>query len=418
MEQRNRVRLIAAGVVGHLLEWYDFAIYGYFAVSIGQNFFPQGDKVAEVLAAFGVFATGYVGRPLGGLVVGSIGDRYGKRTALSLSVIAMAVPTFLVGLLPGYQTLGVAAPVVLTLLCIVQGLSAGGECATSFTFTVETALPHRRGLTGACSTSAAACGMLLGSGAGAVMASLLPVDELHDWGWRVPFLLGLLVGVMGCVLRRHVQETNLPPHSGHEPVRETFRSHKTLLARITTLKAFSAVGYYLMFLYVVSWLQLVDGVAPERALDINTASMVAIVPIMLAAGWLSDRVGRKPLLTVAAAAGVLGAVPFLWLMHHADTRLVMLGQFGFVVIVGTAMAVTPSFLVESTPAAFRCTIISIGHNTGFGVMGGLSPLAATWLVQRTGMDLSPAYMIVAAAAATLLSLTTFRETAPARTGGP
>jgi MHS family proline/betaine transporter-like MFS transporter len=418
MDQRSRFRLVAAGTIGNILEWYDFAIYGYFAISIGQNFFPQSDPVAQVLAAFGVFAIGYLMRPLGGMLTGAIGDRYGRRAALSFSVTAMAIPTFLMGLLPGYQTLGVAAPILLTLLRMIQGLSVGGECTTAFTFMIENAPTHRRGLTGAIAMCGSTFGMLLGSAAGAAMASALPADTLHDWGWRVPFLFGLLVGMVGYLLRRHVHDMSLPTHRGHSALAETLRNNKRLLVRLAGLAAFAAVGYYLMFLYVVSWLQLVDGVAPARALDINSFSMAMMIPVMLAAGWLSDRIGRKPPLTAAVVLGFIGAVPFLWLMHHSNSALIVLGQLGFVLVNGTAASIMPSLMVESTPTAIRCTVIAIGYNVTYGVLGGLSPLAATWLVHRTDIDLSPAFMVMAAAVVSFAALLTFKESLPARPDRP
>ncbi|MBY0325211.1 MAG: MFS transporter [Reyranella sp.] len=411
MGQSSRIRLIAAGTIGNVLEWYDFAIYGYFAVSIGQNFFPSGDPVAQVLAAFGVFAAGFVMRPLGGLVTGLIGDRYGRRTALTVSVAAMAVPTFLVGALPNYEAIGIAAPILLTLLRMIQGLSVGGECTTSFTFLVENAPPGRAGLTGAIAMSGANLGLFAGSASGALMANLLPVEALHDWGWRIPFLAGVLVGGAGYFLRRHIQETNQPTHS-RTPVTETFRNHKRLLLRIAGLAAFGTVSFFLMFLYVVSWLQLVDGVAPERALDINSFSMAALIPTMVAAGWLSDRIGRKPLLIFATVSGFIGAVPFMWLMHHPDPLLIVLGQLGFVIVLAPALAAQPALLVESTPPAVRCTVISLGFNASAGMLGGFAPLAAAWLVHRSGIDLSPAFIAMAVAVISFVAVLTFRETNP------
>jgi len=190
-------RVIAAGAVGNILEWYDFAIYGYFAAAIGRAFFPHEDKVAQVLAAFGIFAIGFLMRPVGGAVIGYIGDRFGRRAALTFSVISMSVPTFLVGALPGYQTLGVMAPVLLTVLRMIQGLSVGGEYTTSIVFMVERAPPGRRGLLGAIACCGATIGILLGSGTGAVLAALMSPQALEAWGWRIPFLVGLLVGLAG-----------------------------------------------------------------------------------------------------------------------------------------------------------------------------------------------------------------------------
>jgi MHS family proline/betaine transporter-like MFS transporter len=229
MDSRSRLRLVAAGTIGNVLEWYDFAIYRYFAISIGLNFFPQADPVAQVLAAFGVFAVGYIVRPLGGAFIGTIADRYGRRTALIFSVTAMAVPTFLVGILPGYQTLGIMAPALLTLLRMIQGLSVGGESATAYSFLIEQAPPLRRGLAAAVTASSAQLGMLLGSGSGsgALLASILTPDSLHAWGWRIPFLCGLFVGAAGYRLRRHVQDTaKRPPVGIRSPLLEALAAHK------------------------------------------------------------------------------------------------------------------------------------------------------------------------------------------------
>jgi MHS family proline/betaine transporter-like MFS transporter len=410
-----KVRLMAAGTIGNILEFYDFAIYGYFAVSLGQTFFPGNDPVTQVLAAFAVFGVGFLMRPLGGLLTGFIGDRYGRRTALTFSVTAMALPTFLVGVLPGYATLGVLAPILLVVLRVIQGLSIGGEYATAFTYMVENAAPGRAGLTAAIGNTGATIGMLLGSGAGTVMASFLSPDELHAWGWRVPFVLGLAVGMVGFVLRRDVQEMHAAPQRSHAPIIETFARHKRLLLRLSGLPAYAAVGHYLMFLYVVSWLQFIDHVSPERALGLNTECMAALVPATLAFGWLSDRIGRKPVLIASIVLGFVGAVPFLWLMHHPDPALIRLGQLGFVLALSGAVGVQPALLVESTPAHIRCTAIAISYNLSYGLLGGSAPLVATWLVQRTGMDLSPAYLVMAAAVISFASVLLFRETNTVKT---
>jgi MHS family proline/betaine transporter-like MFS transporter len=192
-----------------------------------------------------------------------------------------------------------------------------------------------------------------------------------------------------------------------------WRLHKGLLVRLASIAAFSAVGFYLMFLYVVSWLQTVDGIPPERALGINTASMAATIPVGLAAGWLSDRIGRTPLLLSAAAAGFIGAAPLLLLMQSTDPLSILLGQLGFVLIIGTANGVQPALLVEATPPDIRCTAIALGFNLTYGLMGGLSPLVATWLVHRTDIAIVPAFMIMAAAAITLTALITLKQRRPA-----
>jgi MHS family proline/betaine transporter-like MFS transporter len=207
VERVDTRQVIAAGVIGNVLEWYDFAIYGYFAAAIGRTFFPKEDAVAQLLAAFGVFAIGYLMRPVGGALVGHIGDKFGRRAALTFSVVAMAVPTFLVGVLPGYQTLGVLAPIALTLLRMAQGLSVGGEYTTSVVFIIERAPPARRGALGAIGACGALGGILLGSATGALLAAVMPAEAMEQWGWRIPFVVGLFVGLAGYFLRRHLPET-------------------------------------------------------------------------------------------------------------------------------------------------------------------------------------------------------------------
>ena len=319
MAKGNTQQVIVAGAIGNVLEWYDFAIYGYFAASIGRTFFPKEDPVAQVLSAFGIFAVGFLMRPVGGALVGYIGDKLGRRAALTFSVTAMAIPTFLVGILPGYQVLGMVAPVALTLLRMIQGLSVGGEYTTSIVFMVENAPPGRRGLIGAVGCCGAVGGILLGSATGALLSAWLPADGMEVWGWRIPFLLGLVVGIAGFFIRRNLAEGAIPQAAGHSPLRDTIRLHGKLLARLAGLSVFNAVAFYLLFVYIVSWLQLADGIAPAHALEINSLSMIVLLPCMIGMGALSDRFGRKPLLLAATVLAFASAVPLFTLMQ-SDQR--------------------------------------------------------------------------------------------------
>src|SRR4249919_3916695 len=410
MNSAQTRRVIAAGMVGNVLEWYDFAIYGYFAAPIGHHFFPHEDPVAQLLSTFGVFAVGYLMRPIGGVIVGHIGDRLGRRAALTFSVTAMAIPTFLIGLLPGYATLGLLAPIALTFLRMVQGLSVGGEYTSSMVFLVEHAPDGRRGLMGALASSGAGGGTLLGSAVGAGFAASMSDATLEAWGWRVPFLLGLVVGIAGYFLRRHVLDTVPTERRKRAPIVETLHDHWPIVVGFAGLSVFNAVGFYVSFVYLVSWLQTADGIAPARALEINSMSMALLLPLMIATGILSDRIGRKPVLLVATALGFVGAVPAFWLLNHHSVLLAFLGQLVLVVIIGTYGGTQPSIMVEAAPAPVRCTAVALGYNICLGVIGGLTPLAATWLVSRTGDEISPAFLIMAAAAVTFATILRFRET--------
>jgi len=405
---RGSAKLIAAGAIGNVLEWYDFAVYGYFASVIGQTFFPGEDPVAQLLSAYGIFAVGFVARPLGGMVVGHIGDRHGRRAALTLSVAAMALPTCLIGLLPGYQTLGIAAPILLTVLRLIQGLSVGGETTTSIVFLVEHAPERRRAVMATVSCGGATIGIMMGSAAGAVLASVLSPEALHGWGWRIPFVLGLLVGVAGYFIRRDMVEEPRTV-SARLPLVEAVHGHGLLITRLFGMSVLNACGFFVMFVYIVSWLETVGGIDPGRALNINTINMLLQVLVMFGMAWLSDRIGRRLLMLAATALCFVGALPLLWLMHQTSPLLIFTGQFVFTLLLGTTWGVQPALMVEATPPGVRCTMIAIAFNLAMGLVGGLSPLAATWLVATTRQPLSPAFLVMVAAAVTFLSVLSFGE---------
>jgi MHS family proline/betaine transporter-like MFS transporter len=403
-------KMISAGAIGNILEWYDFAVYGYFATAIGRVFFPKEDPIAQLLFAFGVFAIGYCMRPLGGMLIGHIGDRVGRKEALSISVAAMAIPTFIVGILPGYEAIGLAAPILLTFCRMLQGLSVGGEYTTSIVFMVENAPANRRGLAGALACCGATLGILLGSATGAALAEIMSPESLDSWGWRIPFLFGLVIGIVGLLLRRNLEVRKEAIGEQKQPLTEVLQHHLPLLAKLAGLTVFTAVSFYLIFVYLVSWLQLVDRMGQEVSLQINTISMVTLLFFTLAGGALSDRVGRKPLLMGAIAATILLAYPLFNGMYHQSQVIVQLCQIGFSLLVGVCLGIFPSFMAESAPAHVRSTSLALGYNLTMGIVGGLTPLTATWLVNQTNSGIAPVFMVIAAALISFTTLLFMKET--------
>lgn len=402
--------MIAAGAIGNILEWYDFAVYGFFATVIGRVFFPKEDPIAQLLFTFGIFAIGYLMRPLGGMVIGHIGDRFGRKEALSISVAAMAIPTFIVGILPGYEAIGLAAPILLTLCRMLQGLSVGGEYTTSIVFMVENAPKNRRGTAGALACCGATLGILLGSATGAALAAVMSPESLDSWGWRIPFLFGLVIGVVGLLLRRNLEVKNDAAGEQKQPLKEVFQFHRLLLAKLAGLTVFTAVSFYLIFVYLVSWLQLVDKMGQEVSLQINTISMVALIPFTLAGGALSDRLGRKPLVIGAIAATIFLAYPLFNGMYHQSQAVVQLCQLSFALLVGLCLGIFPAFMAETAPAYVRSTSLALGYNLTMGIVGGLTPLTATWLVNQTHSGIAPVFMIIAAALISFVTLLFMKET--------
>ena len=262
---------------------------------------------------------------------------------------------------------------------------------------------------GAVANSSASVGVLLGSATAALIDGVLTPEDATAWGWRIPFVMGLFVGLAGLWLRSGLQET-MPEKSDHAPVKEMMREHLPALASFAGMAVFNAVPFYIVFLYVVTWLQNVDGMAPAHALAINSVSIALGIPISLAAGWLSDRFGRRIVCGTALVAGLILAVPLFRLLHGPDLAMILLGQLGFVLIVGTYAGAQPAMLVEAAPARVRCSIVALGYNVTLGLLGGMTPLAAQWLIDRTGIDYIPAHMIIIAAVISLIALTYLRET--------
>lgn len=411
-------RLLAAGIAGNLLEWFDFAVYGFFAVTIGKLFFPQADPVAQVIAAFAVFAVGFLMRPIGGIVLGHIGDKHGRHTAMLISVAAMAIPTFLVGVLPTYATLGLAAPILLLVLRMIQGLAVGGEYTTSIIYMIEHTDPRKRGFIGSFAVSGAVGGMLLGSGFGALLAAVLSEQALQEWGWRVPFIAGLVLGLAGIYLRREPLAQGALVDQPHNPLKIALTKHRPELLQVAGMSMINAVVFYLAFVYLVSWLETVDGLAPETSLRINTVTLLVLLPVMIFGGWLSDRVGGKRVMLVSAVATTVLAWPFFWMLHQSTLWMVYVGQLGFAVAIGPYLGAQPAFMVSVIKPAVRCTAAGLGYNITLGIAGGLSPMVATWLVSRTHDDLSPAFMIMTAGVISIVTLLSIKSTKMNATNDP
>jgi len=396
-------RGIVAGVVGNMLEWYDFALFGFFAQQLGAHFFPAGDPTVSLLAAFGTFAAGFLMRPVGGALFGWIGDRYGRKQALIGSVLAMALPSFFIGLLPDAKQIGLAAPVLLILLRMLQGVAVGGEYMASAVFLVEGSEPGRRGYMGSWGPFGASAGTLLGSAAGAIVNTTLPPDAVAAYGWRIPFLVGLLVALGGLAIRRHYVERIPQQASSDSPLGEAFTDHWRTLVHLVGLTTAISVGFYTTFVYSATWLERTVNVPASTALEINTVAMALLLVIIPFAGIASDRVGRRRVLMLAAGGLMVLAYPLMALMARGQPAAIFGGQVGLALLVGANGAVLPATMAELAPWRVRCTVLSVGYNISLAILGGTTPMVAAWLVSRTHLNLAPAVYLTIAAAVTFVA---------------
>ena len=410
-EARTRRKVIAAGVTGNVLEWYDFAVYGFYAPIIGRLFFPSDDPTVSLIASFGAFAAGFLMRPVGGFIFGHIGDKIGRKKALVLSVMLMAIPTGVIGFLPDHATIGVAAAVLMVLMRMLQGLSVGGEYTGSIVYLSEHAPDKKRGFFTSWTLFGAVGGILLGSGVSALISHLLTDAQISDWGWRLAFISGILVGVVGLIVRRHLPD--MPEDKSADkpksPIVEAFRTEWRSMSKVIGFNIVNAVGFYMMFVYVVTW--LIKQVAEPRsdALDINTISMAALLVMIPFFGALSDKIGRKPLLMFGAGGIAILGYPLIWLMHHPDFNMILLGQLGFAVLIGAYSGASPATLTEMFPRRVRVSALSVGYNISLAIFGGTTPLIATWLITRSHNDLSIAWYLIGCAVVSFLVLLTLKD---------
>lgn len=399
-------RVIIAGLVGNVLEWYDFGLYGLLAPVLATHFFPSGDRIAALLSVYGGFAVGFAMRPIGAAVLGHWGDRLGRRFLLGLSIALMGLATAAVGVLPTYAALGVWAPVLLVLTRLFQGFSVGGEFVGSVTYLVEIAPPGGRGLAGSVANVGATIGLLLAAAAAAYAIGG------GDGAWRIPFLLGGLFALVGYLLRRHLPET-LPqlqqpamPRRASAPLRQAWReARRPLLITIVFTSGYGIVNYISM-VFLPTFAHEFGHVAEAAALRVNTFGQGLALLVVPLAGWVSDRFFRRRTLLVAAflSEAIVAGFAFHWTLTGglaglwpAQTLLAGL----LAVVMGTA----PAFLSEQFDPVYRVSAHAVAFNIGIGIAGGTAPLLALALIGWTGHPVAAAgYMSVAAALAAVSAL--------------
>jgi MHS family proline/betaine transporter-like MFS transporter len=399
-------RMIVAATIGNVLEWFDFVVYGFFAVTIAEVFFPAGNPTVSLLITFSAFGLAYFVRPLGAIVIGGFTDRAGRKAGLLLSIALMMIGTTLMAVTPGYATIGIAAPIIITLSRLLQGFSVGGEFGSAVSFLAE----HGGGRRGfAASWQFATGGMItvLASLFGVTLTTLLTHQQLVEWGWRIPYFFGMLVGPAGLYIRAKVVETpefeeaELPPTV---PITDLLRRHPLPVLLTLGISIISNSSFYILA-YIPTY--------GEKTLHLPastgfTATLIggAILAIgcPLAGHW-SDKISRPLLMVIACWMFVLTSYPSFWLMAAWPSLLACIIAVGWLQLVKAGYSgVLPSLLSEQFPVEVRAIGVSFGFSTAVSIFGGLAPLVATWLIVQTGDPLSPSYYLIFTALLSLIAL--------------
>ena len=404
----RRKRMTAVGI-GNFMEWFDFAIYGYFAAIIGAQFFPSGDPTAEMLSALAVFAVGFLSRPIGALFLGPIGDKYGRRTVLIITVLGMGVITTLIGLTPSFATIGVAAPIIVVTLRLLQGMMVGGEWTSAAAYIGESAPKAKRALYASLVTATAGLAFLVGTLTAALLTTSMSEESLSSWGWRLPFIASFVMAIVAVYIRRKLEDTpvflELERKRANNTVEVTSSSVKAR-AFVMTL-AFSGifgVSLYYFVTYANNHLTGAVGMTRVEALLATGSAIVIYVLFNPLVGTISDRIGRRPVLLTGVVGLIVWSLPTFFLMNTGVPILAFLGLVVFSFFVASCAVMNNVLLVEVFPASIRSTGSAIGYNLAYALLAGPGPLIAAALVASTGLLYAPAFYVIAVGVAALAVL--------------
>jgi MHS family proline/betaine transporter-like MFS transporter len=399
-------KTILAGLIGNAIEFYDFIIYAYLAAYFAIHFFPSNDPTAAIILSYGAFATGMVMRPIGGLLMGSIGDRLGRRLALQLTVTLIAVPTLVIGLLPTYEVIGLWAPILLILLRMMQGLAVGGEYSSSIVFMIERSPSNKRGLIGSFSPMGAFLGLLMGTAVCFVCLLILGKETMIEWGWRAPFLFSLVLSFYGVWLRRSIshEPSNALFIRDQSPIRQVFRFHMRKVSAIAFANTATGIVSFIGFMYIVPWAVKEAGISSNLALGFNLLNLLMVALFCLWGGHLGDRFGCVRIARLGALILLLGAWPAFALVKTGGDLQLIIG--GIILAMGQGFFVGPlcAAMACLLPANVRVTGIGLGYSFSVGVFGGFAPMLTEYLLGRHQLVMAPAMVIAGGALVSFLAL--------------
>jgi MHS family proline/betaine transporter-like MFS transporter len=412
-ERQKSSTAVTAAVIGNVLEWYDFAVYAFVAVIIARKFFPQTDEVTALLSTFLAYGLGFVARPLGGIVIGRLGDTRGRKTALLLTIFLMAAGTVLIGVLPTYASIGTFAPLLLVIARLMQGFSAGGEWGGSTTYIVEWAPKRQRGWYGSFQQTSVVAGLLLGSGVAALLNTALTSAQMDAWGWRIPFLFGGLLGPIGIYMRRNIGETPAYQRVAQESLALRVESSDWLLAgRALGFTIVWTVCFYILLNYMPTYTQKYLDLTPSAALWSNTIGLLVLLVAIPVMGRLSDFLGRKPLLLCCCIGFIFLPYPvFMYLLSGVSYSQLVLVQILFAVMISMFSGPGPAAIAEIFPTKSRSTWMTSAYALAVAIFGGFAPFVSMWLIDRFSSPTAHVFYLIAAAIVSTLVIAGLKETA-------
>jgi MFS transporter, MHS family, proline/betaine transporter len=400
---------IAAAVIGNALEWYDFIVFGFFAIIISRLFFPADSQYASLLLTTATFGVGFFMRPVGGILLGIYADRHGRKAALLAVIASMTVAIVLIAFAPTYAAIGIGAPLIIVLARLLQGFSAGGEFASATAFLIESAPDGRRGFYGSWQMVGQGLAVLIGALLGTVLTHTLAPEALDSWGWRIPFLFGLIIGPVGLYIRHNLAETDAFLQSEQRSAirgaaSRALAAHAREILVCFGIVVSGTISFYVILIYIPTFARTQLHLPLDQAFlaqAIGLACEVALIPIC---GALSDRVGRKPVMIASLLLSLLVTYPlFVWVSSSPSFSSLLIMQVVLCSLFGVGNGPVSTALGEQFPTRVRSTALAIGYNIAVMLFGGFAQFFVTWLIHATGTPIAPAFYLIFGALVGLLA---------------
>ncbi|MEK0434358.1 MAG: hypothetical protein RL369_407 [Pseudomonadota bacterium] len=409
MSAANRPRQIFAAVIGNALEWYDFVIYGFMTVIISRLFFPAESEYASLLIAMATFGVGFFMRPVGGVLIGLYADRRGRKAALQLIILLMTIATAMIAFAPTYAAIGIAAPAIMVLARLLQGAATGGEFASATAFLIESAPPERRGFFGSLQMVGQSIAALTGATAGMLATQGLTPEQIDDWGWRLPFLFGLLIGPVGLWMRRHLSETEefiaaTQDEAQHLGLMAVLREHLRDVLVCFGLVVSATIMFYVVLIYMPTYAKTQLNIPLKEAFTAQVAGLIFLTVLIPLFGILSDRIGRRAVLMMAAVLYLVLTYPLMaWLLAEPSLIRLAIMQIVLCSAIAVGFGAISTALAEQFPVRQRSTGLALAYNVAVMIFGGFAQLIVTWLIKTTGSLLAPSFYVMFGASVGLLA---------------
>ncbi len=409
-----RTKQIAAAVIGNALEWYDFVVYGFLTVIISRLFFPAHSEYASLLLTTATFGVGFFMRPVGGIILGLYADRKGRKAALQLIIGLMTISMAIIAFAPPYSAIGIAAPLLMVLARLLQGFATGGEFASATSFLVEASPEQHRGFYGSLQMVGQSLAALGGALSGVLVTRGFTSEQLDSWGWRLPFMFGLLIGPVGLYIRRHLEETDafLESRSKRQTqaVGALLNQHQRSILVTFGLVICGTISYYVILVYMPTFANKQLNLPLNEAFIAQVIGLVCMTLVIPVCGTLSDRIGRRPILIAAPVAYLLLLYPFFtWIHAHPSFLHLVLMQTVLCSIAGAFSGPISTAVAEQFPVGVRSTGLAVAYNMAVMLFGGFAQFIVTWLVEKTGSPIAPAYYVMFGAMVGLVAALSLRD---------